>query len=74
MVQMGAMMILGGIAQMLAPTPEVAGDDGKQSRILGGGRNTVAVGTPIPILYGKSRVGGHYLSFSVNTAKSDGDD
>lgn len=65
MIKVGAMMVLGGLAQMLAPTPE-AEDEQQQSRYLGAPLNTVKIGTRIPILYGKYRVGGQYLSFNIN--------
>lgn len=60
----GLMFLLGGIASFLAPTPQT--DRGERSKYLGAPRNTATVGTPIPILYGKHRVYGHYLSFDIN--------
>ena len=68
MFQMGASMILGGIAQMLAPQPDTSEDS--RSNLFSGTRNTVKIGTPIPILYGEFRCGGHYLSFDVNTSRN----
>lgn len=68
MFQMGASMILGGIAAMLAPQPDIAED--VRSNVFSGARNTVKIGTPIPILYGEFRCGGHYLSFDVNTSRN----
>ena len=65
--QLGALMVVGGIAALLAPQPEL-GDDEK-SDIFSGSRNTVKIGTAIPILYGEFRCGGHYLSFDVNSSK-----
>jgi predicted phage tail protein len=64
MMSMGASMALGGIAQLLAPQPN--SEDEKKSRYLGAPRNTVAIGTRIPILYGEYRVYGHYLSFDID--------
>lgn len=61
----GAMMVLGGILQMLSPQPTVSKEDEK-SRYLGQGRNTVAIGTRIPLLYGKHKAFGHYLSFDID--------
>jgi predicted phage tail protein len=68
----GAMMILGGVMQMLSPAPEMDldfGDSGAgdpaASKYLGAPANTVAIGTRIPMGYGYRRVGGHYLSFDV---------
>ena len=61
---MGISMLLGGIAQLLAPQP--SSEDAKKSRYLGSPKNTVAMGTRIPILYGTFRVYGHYLSFDID--------
>lgn len=60
----GVMLVLGGIASFLAPTPQK--DRGERSRYLGAPRNTVQVGTPIPILYGEARAYGHFISFDIN--------
>lgn len=60
----GAMMVLGGIVQMLMPVPETDSTEG--SLYLGAGVNTVRIGTRIPILYGTRKIGGHYLSFDVD--------
>lgn len=60
----GISMLLGGIAQLLAPQP--SSEDQKKSRYLGAPKNTVAMGTRIPILYGTFRVYGHYLSFDID--------
>lgn len=65
----GLSMAAAGLSQMLAPTPErtTTGDE-KSSKYLGSSANTVKIGTPIPIIYGKRRVFGHYLSVNI-TAK-----
>lgn len=60
----GAMMVLGGIMQFLAPTPKT--DKENKSRYLGSPKNTTAIGTRIPIIYGEDRVGGQYLSFDIS--------
>lgn len=64
MLLTGAMMVLGGIVQMLTPVPETDSTEG--SLYLGAGVNTVRIGTRIPILYGTRKIGGHYLSFDVD--------
>lgn len=74
MAQAGMMMMLGGIAQLLAPTPELDPQDDRRSRLLTTGRNTVAIGTRIPILYGEFRCGGHYLSVNINAKETSGND
>lgn len=60
----GAMMVLGGIMQMLMPVPETDSSEG--SLYLGAGVNTIRIGTRIPVLYGTRKIGGHYLSFDVD--------
>ncbi|CCV12924.1 tail assembly protein [Mesorhizobium sp. STM 4661] len=65
LLKVGALSLLGGLSQLLAPTPE--NDTAKdQSRYLGSPKNTVAIGTRIPILYGEDRVYGQFLSFDIN--------
>lgn len=64
MLLTGALMLLGGIMQMLMPVPETDSDE--SSLYLGAGANTVRIGTRIPIVYGTRKVGGHYLSFDVD--------
>lgn len=60
----GAMMVLGGVMQMLMPVPET--DSSEASLYLGAGVNTVKIGTRIPVVYGTRKIGGHYLSFDVD--------
>lgn len=72
----GASVVLGGVLQMFsAPkrdTPTsfapstVSGGEAARNHYLGPPRNTVAIGTRIPILYGRRKVGGHFLSVNVN--------
>lgn len=66
----GAMMIVGGLIQLLTPVPEfdTGGDDTPGSQVLQASKNTVSIGTRIPVLYGTRKVGGHYLSFDVDAA------
>lgn len=76
MFWMGASMILGGLLSFFSPSPEA--DRGgfsistsreqnpEASKYLGAPRNTVKLGTRIPILYGRFRVYGHYLSFDID--------
>ncbi|WP_454287268.1 hypothetical protein [Rhizobium arsenicireducens] len=66
LMKAGALAILGGLTQMLAPKPETDKDTGPTSIYLGAPKNTVKIGTRIPILYGRYRVYGHYLSFDIN--------
>ena len=63
---LGGAFVLGGLVQMLSPKPEDNNSSDK-SKYLGAPKNTVAVGTRIPIPYGKNRLYGHYLSFNVRS-------
>ena len=61
-------MVLGGVLQMLVPSPE----DGEttKSKYLAANGNTVAIDTPISLIYGTRRFGGHILSFDVDTKRT----
>jgi predicted phage tail protein len=69
LVYMGAALALGGVAQMLTPTPKglSSGDTGasKASYNFNGPVNTVAQGNPVPLLYGRMIVGSAVISGSV---------
>lgn len=67
----GAMMILGGVLQMLAPQPNLNASDQERSRYLGSGRNTVGIGTRIPMIYGRRKAYGHYISFDIDASVFD---
>jgi len=66
MMKVGAIAALGGIAGLLAPTPETDSQQSKQSGYLGAPRNTTQIGTRIPILYGEFKVYGHILAYDIN--------
>ncbi|HBC6429449.1 TPA: tail assembly protein [Citrobacter amalonaticus] len=65
----GASMMLGGVIQMLSPQP--TGLASKQdaanqaSYAFGGVTNTAAQGYPVPLLYGKRRIGGAIISAGI---------
>lgn len=65
-MKVGALALLGGLTALLAPQPEADSNDQRRSSYLGAPKNTVAIGTRIPILYGEHRVYGHFLSFDIN--------
>lgn len=71
LLKVGALAVLGGVAQLLAPTP-TQDTSTDQSRYLGSPKNTVAIGTRIPILYGRDRVYGQFLSFDINAREFKG--
>lgn len=64
----GIGLMIGGLMMMLTPMPEThsSGTD-KKSKYLGAPKDTVAIGTPIAIIYGQDLVGGHYLAYDVDS-------
>ena len=75
-VGMGVGMMIGGIAQMLAPkvdTEDQNQDGNKANKGFGGAVTTIAQGNPVPILYGQREVGGFIVNagqFAVDTFSS----
>ncbi|CAI1518622.1 tail assembly protein [Serratia fonticola] len=67
--QMGGAMMLGGVVQMLSPQQgglaRRESPDNKPSYAFGGPVNTIAQGNPVPILYGKRRIGGAIISAGI---------
>lgn len=67
----GASMALGGVAQMLSPQPGGLASkqdaDNKASYAFGGVTNTTAQGNPVPLLYGRRRIGGAIISAGIFT-------
>lgn len=68
-MKIGAAMMLGGVVQMFSPQP--AGLASKQdaenraSYAFGGVTNTAAQGYPVPLLYGRRRIGGAIISAGI---------
>lgn len=67
---LGLSLVLGGLLQLISPAPKMDGSgnvqDPEGSKYLGSGQNTVAIGTRIPLLYGKHLIYGHFLSFDID--------
>lgn len=63
----GVSLILGGLTQLMMPTPEK--ENGESSKSAGGLGNTVRSGTPIPLLLGKVKFGGHFFSLNIETRR-----
>lgn len=65
----GAAMILGGVVQMLSPQPSGIASkqsaDNRASYAFGGVTNTAAQGYPVPLLYGRRRIGGAIISAGI---------
>ena len=62
-MKFGAAMILGGIGQLLAPTPTEVKDD--ENYAFNGAANTARQGVPVPICYGQLMVGGAVISSGI---------
>ena len=73
---LGASMILGGVAQMLAPKPKTprmqTTDNGKQNTYFSSLDNMVAQGNVLPVLYGEMLVGSRVISQEISTADEGG--
>lgn len=65
----GAGMMAGGIVQMLSPQPAGLASkqdaDNKPSYAFGSPVNTTAQGLPVPLCYGKRRIGGAIISAGI---------
>ena len=70
----GLSLVLGGVAQLLTPTPKVAQgadnqDDPRKSYSFSGIQNTSRAGTPVPIVYGETVVGSVVISAGIDTVQ-----
>lgn len=71
----GLMMALTGVSQLISPTPQASQaaytnferPEARTSFIYGGAVNTSEQGGPIPILYGRMRIGSTLVAASVST-------
>jgi predicted phage tail protein len=68
----GSTLLLGGIGQLLSPTPMTPTGDGsakdpKASYSFNGIQNTSRQGTPVPVIYGETIVGSITISAGVDT-------
>jgi len=65
----GVGMMAGGIYQMLSPQPKGLQSredpDNKPSYAFGGAVNTIAMGNPVPVLYGEREIGGAIISAGI---------
>ncbi|QWA09511.1 tail assembly protein [Sodalis ligni] len=70
-MQIGGAMMLGGVAQMLAKTPKTSSsssaDNGAANNYFSSLENVVGQGDPVPLLYGRMRVGSHVISQGLIT-------
>jgi predicted phage tail protein len=71
---LGASLVLGGVAQLLTPTPKVptgpdTQNDPRKSYSFSGIQNTSRQGTPVPIVYGETIVGSVVISAGIDTVQ-----
>ena len=73
-VGVGASLVLGGIAQLLTPTPKTSTDEGdpKKSFSFSGIQNTTRAGVPVPVVYGEMLVGGIVVSAGADIVQVSG--
>jgi predicted phage tail protein len=74
LVGVGASLVIGGVAQLLTPTPKVAQgldsqDDPRKSYSFSGIQNTSRQGVPVPICYGETVVGSVVISAGIDTVQ-----
>lgn len=70
----GASLILGGVAQLLTPTPKVptgpdTQNDPRKSYSFSGIQNTSRQGIPVPVVYGETVVGSVVISAGIDTVQ-----
>jgi predicted phage tail protein len=70
----GVSLVLGGVAELLTPTPKVpqgpdTQDDPRKSYSFSSIQNTSRSGTPVPIVYGRCIVGSVVISGGVDTVQ-----
>ena len=71
---LGASLVLGGLAQLLTPTPKVptgpdTQNDPRKSYSFSGIQNTSRQGVPVPIVYGETIVGSVVISAGIDTVQ-----
>ena len=71
---LGASLALGGVAQMIAPTPTLnmgpdSEGDPRKSYSFSGIQNTARQGVPVPVVYGRMLIGSIMVSQGINTDK-----
>ncbi len=67
---LGLSMMLGGVVQLLTPQPKYnvgasSSTDNKPNYAFGAPVNTVAVGYPVPLLFGEREIGGAVISAGI---------
>ena len=67
-VMVGASLAIGGVAQLLTPTPKINKDEGdpRKSFSFSGIQNTTRQGTPVAVIYGETLVGSVVISAGID--------
>lgn len=67
----GAGLVLGGVAQLLTPTPKMQAvdQDPRKTYNFSGIQQTSRQGTPVPVVYGKTLLGSIVISAGVDTVQ-----
>ena len=75
-IGVGVSLALGGVAQLLTPTPKINqpgtaqdNNDPRKSYSFSGIQNTSRQGTPVPIVYGETLVGSVVISAGIDTVQ-----
>jgi predicted phage tail protein len=78
-VGVGASLVLGGVAQLLTPTPKINtpgtpqdNSDPRKSYSFSGIQQTSRQGVPVPIVYGETIVGSVVISAGIDTVRIQG--
>ena len=74
MLGVGSSLVLGGVAQLLTPTPRVptgpdTQNDPRKSYSFSGIQNSSRQGVPVPIVYGETIVGSVVISAGIDTVQ-----
>ena len=64
----GVSLVLGGVAQLLTPTPKTGTDEGdpRKSFSFSGIQNVSRAGVPVPVVYGETLVGSVVISAGID--------
>ena len=71
LLTLGGGLVLGGVAQLLTPTPQMpkTDQDPRKTYNFSGIQQTSRQGTPVPVVYGKTLVGSIVISAGVDTVQ-----
>ena len=65
---LGASLVIGGVAQLLTPTPKISNDEGdpRKSFSFSGIQNVSRAGVPVPVVYGETLTGSVVISAGID--------